>query len=87
MSVEEIDLNAGITEQELERLIGRRDYREFLNPRNELYRDRGMKTNPPAREEAIRLMAMHPNLIRRPLLVTGSRVVFGFDEEAYSGLS
>ncbi len=87
MSVEEIDLNAGITEQELERLIGRRDYREFLNPRNELYRDRGMKTNPPAREEAIRLMAMHPNLIRRPLLVKGSRVVFGFDEEAYSGLS
>lgn len=87
MSVEEIDLNAGITEEELDRLIGKRDYREFLNPRNELYRDRGMKTNPPAREEAIRLMAMHPNLIRRPLLVKGSRVVFGFDEEAYSGLS
>jgi arsenate reductase-like glutaredoxin family protein len=87
VSVEEIDLNAGITEEELDRLIGKRDYREFLNPRNELYRDRGMKTNPPAREEAIRLMAMHPNLIRRPLLVKGSRVVFGFDEEAYSGLS
>lgn len=87
MKFEEIDLNAGITEQELERLIGKRDYREFLNSRNELYRDRGMKTNPPAREEAIRLMALHPNLIRRPLLVKGGSVVFGFDEAAYAALT
>jgi arsenate reductase-like glutaredoxin family protein len=67
----------------LDKLIGKRDYRDFLNSRNELYRERGMKDNPPPREEAIRLMSENPNLIRRPLLVKGGKVLFGFDEETY----
>ncbi len=71
---------------ELENLIRKRDYREFLNPRNELYRERGMKQNPPPREEAIRLMSENPNLIRRPILVKGGKVVLGFDEDEYSGV-
>jgi arsenate reductase (glutaredoxin) len=70
----------------LERLIGNRDYREFLNPRNELFRARDMKREPPPREEAIRLMSENPNLIRRPLLVKGGQVVFGFDESQYSDM-
>lgn len=68
---------------ELEKLIGKRDYRDFLNSRTELYRERGMKENPPPRDEAIRLMSENPNLIRRPLLVKGGKVLFGFDEEQY----
>jgi arsenate reductase-like glutaredoxin family protein len=63
-------------------LIGRRDYRLFLNSRNELYRERGMKENPPPREEALRLMSAHPNLIKRPILVKGDQIALGFDEEA-----
>jgi arsenate reductase-like glutaredoxin family protein len=70
----------------LEKLIGKRDYREFLNPRNELYRERGMKTNPPAKEEAIRLMSENPNLIRRPILVKGAKTLLGFDETEWQGL-
>jgi arsenate reductase-like glutaredoxin family protein len=72
-----------LTESELEKLIGDRDYREFLNFRNELFRKRNMKEHPPSRGEAIRLMAMEPNLIRRPLVVRGSQIILGFDEEAY----
>ena len=64
----------------MEKLIGKRDYREFLNPRNELYREQGMKANPPAREEAIRMMSENPNLVRRPILVKGGKMLFGFDE-------
>jgi arsenate reductase len=67
-------------------LIGKRDYREFLNSRNELYRERGMKENPPPRDEALRLMSKNPNLIKRPILVKGREIVLGFDEEALSGL-
>lgn len=63
-------------------MIGRRDYRLFLNSRNELYRERGMKENPPPREEALRLMSAHPNLIKRPILVKGDQIALGFDEEA-----
>jgi arsenate reductase-like glutaredoxin family protein len=75
-----------LTEAELEELIGDRDYKEFLNTRNELYRTRNMKDHPPARAEAIQLMANEPNLIRRPVVIRGSQMVLGFDEEAYRKL-
>jgi arsenate reductase-like glutaredoxin family protein len=64
----------------LDRLIGKRDYRSFLNSRNELYRERKMKENPPPRAEALELMAAHPNLIKRPILVRGAEIVLGFQE-------
>ena len=75
-----------LTEDELDELIGNRDYREFLNTRNELYRTRNMKENPPSRAEAIKLMAKEPNLIRRPIALRGSQMVLGLDEEAYRKL-
>jgi arsenate reductase-like glutaredoxin family protein len=75
-----------LTEAELDELIGTRDYREFLNTRNELYRTRKMSENPPSRAEAIKLMAREPNLIRRPVVIRGSRMVLGFDESAYRKL-
>lgn len=75
------DLGADrMTEDELETLIGARDYRMFLNPRNELYRERKMGEKPPSRSEAIRLMAGEPNLIRRPVVISGGRIVVGYDE-------
>jgi arsenate reductase-like glutaredoxin family protein len=70
-----------LTADELEKLIGDRDHRDFLNPRNELYRRKKMKENPPSRAEAIRMMAKEPNLIRRPVILAGGRVVLGFDEK------
>lgn len=78
-----MDLSKGLSVEGLDRLIGRRDYREFLNPKNELYRQMGMKNNPPPREEALRLMSENPNLIRRPILVKGSKVMLGFREEEW----
>jgi arsenate reductase (glutaredoxin) len=71
---------------ELEDLIGNRDYKEFLNSRNELYRRKKMKLRPPSRREAIRMMAKEPNLIRRPVVVAGGRIVLGFDEDGMARL-
>ena len=82
MQFEEVDLNKGLSIGDLEKLIGDRDYKEFLNTRNELYRERGMKEKPPSRAEALKLMSENPNLIRRPILVKGNRIVLGYDEEA-----
>jgi arsenate reductase-like glutaredoxin family protein len=72
-----------LSEVELDELIGDRDYIEFLNTRNELYRARKMKEHPPTRAEAIKLMAKEPNLIRRPIVLQGSQMILGLDEEAY----
>ncbi len=71
---------------ELEKLIGKRDYTDFLNTRNELFRRKKMKDSPPTRKEAIRLMAQEPNLIRRPVIVAGGRVVVGFDRDGIARL-
>lgn len=82
--VEERDMSKNpLSRAELEQLVGDRDIVPFLNPRNDLYRERKMRVSPPGREEALDLMAANPNLIRRPLLVDGERILFGFDEEAY----
>jgi arsenate reductase (glutaredoxin) len=81
MEAEEIDLNRGLSEAELEALIGKRDYRAFLNTRNELYREMAMKENPPPRAEAIRLMSKNPNLIKRPIVVKGAKIVLGFEPD------
>lgn len=83
---EEIDLNRKLAPAELDKLIGERDYKQFLNSRNELYRERGMKENSPSRAEALRLMSENPNLIKRPILVRGGEIVLGFDEEAIGQL-
>jgi arsenate reductase-like glutaredoxin family protein len=83
---QEVDLNQGLSVAELENLIGSRDYKEFLNPRNELYRERGMKDHPPNRAQALQLMSENPNLIRRPILVKGNRMILGYDEEALRNL-
>jgi arsenate reductase (glutaredoxin) len=75
-----------LSESELQQLIGEHDYIPFLNTRNELYRSRNMKENPPSRSEAIKLMAATPNLIRRPVVISGKKIILGYDEEGYRDL-
>ena len=70
-----------MSEAELRALIGDADIQGFLNTRTALYRERKMRTNVPTKAEAIRLMVQDPNLIRRPIVVTGQTKVVGFDEE------
>ncbi len=76
-----------LTADELDALIGRRNYLEFLNPRNELYRKLKMKERPPSRAEALKWMSKEPNLIRRPIVVRGSELVLGFDQAALTKLA
>jgi arsenate reductase len=75
-----------LSSAELEKLIGNRDYTEFLNSRNELFRRKKMKEDPPSRRDAVRMMAKEPNLIRRPVVVAGGRIVLGFDEKGLARL-
>lgn len=75
-----------LSADEIEKLIGKRDYTDFLNTRNELFRRKKMKEKPPTRREAVRLMAQEPNLIRRPVIVAGGRVVVGFDPDGIARL-
>lgn len=44
------------------------------------------RTLPASKKEAIDLMMQNPNLIRRPILLKGKKVLFGFDKVAYRKL-
>ena len=65
---------------ELQKLMGTHDHEDFLNPRSEIFQKKNMEDNPPSRREAIGLMVKYPDLIRRPVIVAGGRVVIGYDE-------
>ncbi|HKN73571.1 MAG TPA: ArsC/Spx/MgsR family protein [Candidatus Acidoferrum sp.] len=75
-----------LSEAELDKMIGARDYKQFLNQRNEFYRTKNMSEKPPTRAEAIKFMANLPNLIRRPVVIRGDQIVLGYDEEAFKRL-
>ena len=52
-----------------------------MSTRSPVFKERPL---PKSKKEAIDLMMDNPNLIRRPILIRGSRVTFGFDRNAYS---
>ena len=51
-----------------------------MSTRSPVFKERGL---PKSKRQAIDLMMQNPNLIRRPILIRGSKVVFGFDKVAY----
>jgi arsenate reductase-like glutaredoxin family protein len=57
---------------------------EFVSTRSPVFRQRAL---PRSKREAIDLMIEQPNLIKRPVLVIGSKVMFGFDKAAYGKLA
>ena len=69
-----------LSPSELEKLIGRHDHEDFLRPSSSLFQKLKMKDHPPSRRQAIKMMARDPELIRRPVVVAGGRVVIGYDE-------
>ncbi len=81
-----VNLGKGLSVADLDALIGDRDHLGFLNTRNVLYRELGMKANPPGREQALELMSKNPNLIKRPLSVQGGTVVAGFARDELAAL-
>ena len=52
-----------------------------MSTRSPVFKQRPLPTS---KKEAIDLMMENPNLIKRPVLVRGSKVTFGFDKRAYS---
>ena len=76
-----------LNESELQTLIGNADVAEFLNTRSARYRDRGLKTKPPTKAQAITLMAQDANLIKRPIIAKGHTIVIGFDEAKLRALA
>lgn len=51
-----------------------------MSTRSPVFKERPL---PKSKKEAIDLMMEQPNLIKRPILIRGKQVIFGFDKEKY----
>ena len=51
-----------------------------MSTRSPVFKERAL---PRTRKEAIDLMVEQPNLIKRPILVRGANVIFGFKKDEY----
>ena len=84
MDVEEIDINRNPPSREfLEKHVDAAHFLDYVSKRSPVFKTRAL---PKSKKEAIDLMLEQPNLIRRPVLVKGGKVTFGFDKEAYEKL-
>jgi arsenate reductase-like glutaredoxin family protein len=82
--VEERDINkTPPTRAFLERHVDADRFLDFVSTRSPVFKQRPL---PGSKGEAVDLMLEQPNLIRRPILVDGDNVVFGFDKSAYDRL-
>ena len=66
----------------LEKHIDADRFLDFVSTRSPVFKERPL---PKSKKEAIDLMMENPNLIKRPILIRGSKVTFGFDKKAYGG--
>jgi len=82
--VREIDITKEPQSREfLEKHIDANHFLDFVSTRSPVWKERPL---PKSKKEAIDLMMENPNLIRRPIMIKGSRVIFGLDKEAYDKL-
>jgi len=84
VDVQELDINKEPPAREfLERHIDADRFLDFVSTRSPVFKQRPL---PKSKKEAIALMMENPNLIRRPIVIKGSQVIFGFDKERYKKL-
>ena len=84
MDVAEVDINRNPPSREfLEKHVDADRFLEYVSTRSPVFKERPL---PKSKKEAIAMMLENPNLIRRPILIKGSKVIFGFDKERYAKL-
>jgi arsenate reductase-like glutaredoxin family protein len=84
VDVDEQDINKQPPDRAfLEKHIDEDRFLDFVSTRSPVFKTQPL---PKSKKEAIDLMMAQPNLIKRPILVKGSKVIFGFDKEKYGSL-
>jgi arsenate reductase-like glutaredoxin family protein len=84
VDVEQIDINKTPPDRAfLEKHVDPARFLDFVSTRSPVFKERPL---PKSKKEAIDMMMENANLIRRPILVNGSKVTFGFDKDQYAKL-
>jgi arsenate reductase-like glutaredoxin family protein len=84
VDVEPFDINKTPPDRAfLEKHVDAVRFLDFVSTRSPVFKERPL---PKSKREAIDLMMENANLIRRPILVRGANVTFGFDKKTYEKL-
>jgi arsenate reductase-like glutaredoxin family protein len=84
VDVHQLDINKEPPSREfLEKHIDPDRFLDFVSTRSPVFKERPLPTS---KKEAIDLMMENSNLIRRPIMIRGSKVIFGFDKDRYAKL-
>lgn len=67
----------------LEEHVDAARFLDFVSLRSPVFKERPLPTS---KKQAIDMMMENSNLIRRPILIKGTTVIFGFDKDAYGEL-
>jgi arsenate reductase-like glutaredoxin family protein len=84
VDVHQVDINKEPPSRAfLEKHIDPDRFLDFVSTRSPVFKERPLPTS---KKEAIDLMMENSNLIRRPIMIRGSEVIFGFDKDRYAKL-
>jgi arsenate reductase-like glutaredoxin family protein len=88
LDLEEINYaKTGLTEATVKEIVARAgSVAAVLNTRHATAKDNGWIASPPSAAVFAKAVAAEPNLLRRPILIVGDRVIVGFDKPAYAKL-
>lgn len=88
LEVEEINYaKAGLTEATVKDIVAKAgSVAAVLNTRHATAKDKGWAASPPSAAVFAKAVAADVNLLRRPILILGDRVIVGFDKPAYAKL-
>ena len=71
-----------LSEAELKELFKGKDPRDYINPKSPAFKTRNLKGKTLTADQAIKLMVQEPNLMKRPLTISGRTIIAGNDHDA-----
>lgn len=88
-SVEEVNYaKTGLDEATVKAIVAKAgSVAAVLNTRHATAKAEGWREKPPSASVFAKAVAAEANLLRRPIVIAGDRVIVGFDPEAYAMLA
>ena len=88
LEIEEVDYaNKGLPAATVEDIVAKAgSVAAVLNTRHAIAKQQGWVAKPPSPAVFAKAVEAEPNLLRRPILIDGKKVIVGFDRPAYAKL-
>ncbi len=88
LEIEEVDYaKTGLTAATVQDIVAKAgSVAAVLNTRHAIAKEKGWADKPPSAAEFAKAVEKDVNLLRRPILIIGKRVIVGFDRDAYAKL-